>query len=177
MVEKIESKKLSPDMRLLDLEDIEKTTSRLIQKKTYGEKPSKSTKSIFKKNDVLYGKLRPYLDKVLVAEENGVCTTEIIPIRIYTGINPFYLRWFLKNPSFITHVNDLTYGVKMPRLGTDDAKKTIFALPPLPEQIRIVEKVDQLMKLCDELEEKVKENQKNSELLMEAVLREAFESA
>ena len=48
-------------------------------------------------------------------------------------------------------------------------------LSPLSEQKRIVEKVNQLMKLVDELESKVKENQKNSELLMEAVLKEAFE--
>ena len=54
-------------------------------------------------------------------------------------------------------------------------KKLPIPLPPLPEQHRIVEKVDKLMKLCDELEAKVKENQHNAEKLMEAVLKESFE--
>jgi len=63
-----------------------------------------------------------------------------------------------------------------PKLALDRINTTIIPLLPLAEQIRIVEKVDQLMKFCDELEEKVKENQKNSELLMDAILREAFEN-
>ncbi|GAH50195.1 unnamed protein product [marine sediment metagenome] len=54
-------------------------------------------------------------------------------------------------------------------------KEIIIPLPTLSEQKRIVEKVDQLMNLCDQLESQVKENQKHSEVLMNAVLREAFE--
>jgi len=53
-------------------------------------------------------------------------------------------------------------------------KKTVIPLPPLPEQKRIVEKVDVLMKLCDELEERINENKKSSEVLMSAVLKESF---
>jgi len=66
-------------------------------------------------------------------------------------------------------------GTSIPQLTVPMIKPKLIPLPPLNEQKRIVEKVDQLMKLCDELEEKVKENQNNADLLMEAVLREAFE--
>ena len=173
--EKADSKKIHPDTWVLDLEDIEKDSSKLLQRLRFKEKNSLSTKSIFYKNDVLYGKLRPYLDKVIVADENGVCTTEILPIRCYIPINAHYIRIYLKNSQFINYVNSKVYGMKMPRLGTDDGRKALFALPSFSEQKRIVEKVDQLMKLCDELETKVKENQNNSKLLIEAVLREAFE--
>jgi type I restriction enzyme, S subunit len=173
-VEKIESKDIYSDEWLLDLEDIEKITSKLLVKKKFKENPSKSSKNKFIRGDILYGKLRPYLDKVIVAEENGVCTTEIVPIRPFI-INSYYLRWYLKNKEFISYVNSLTYGVKMPRLGTSDAERSLVSVPPLNEQKRIVEKIDQLMKLCDELEEQVKKNQTNSEKLMNAVLREAFE--
>ena len=174
--EKADSKSIRPYTWVLDLEDIEKDSSKLLQKIRFKDRNSLSTKSIFYKNDVLYGKLRPYLDKVIVADEDGVCTTEILPIRSYFQINPHYIRIYLKNSEFINYVNSKVYGMKMPRLGTEDGRKALFALPPLAEQKRIVKKVDQLMKLCDELEQKVKENQKNSELLMEVMLKEAFEN-
>ena len=137
---------------ILDLEDIEKESSRLLVKNIIKNKSFNSSKKIFKKGDVLYGKLRPYLDKVIVAEEDGICTTEILPLRIYYGIDSYYLKWFLKSPMFIQYVNQLTYGVKMPRLGTEDGKNALLALPPLAEQKRIVSKVEELMQLVDKLE-------------------------
>ncbi len=57
---------LSPNTWILDLEDIEKNTSRLLAKNKIKDKPFNSSKKIFTKGDVLYGKLRPYLDKVIV---------------------------------------------------------------------------------------------------------------
>lgn len=143
---------LNENTWILDLEDIEKESSKLLVKNIIKNKSFNSSKKIFKKGDVLYGKLRPYLDKVIVAEENGICTTEIIPLRIYYGIDSYYLKWFLKSPMFIQYVNQLTYGVKMPRLGTEDGKNALFALPPLAEQKRIVAKVEELLNLVNKLE-------------------------
>ena len=144
--------KLDENTWILDLEDIEKESSRLLVKNTIKHKSFNSSKKIFKKGDVLYGKLRPYLDKVIVAEEDGICTTEILPLRIYYGIDSYYLKWFLKSPLFIQYVNQLTYGIKMPRLGTEDGKNALLALPPLAEQKRIVAKVEELMQLVNKLE-------------------------
>jgi len=143
---------IASDAWLLDLEDIEKETSRLIYRAKYSERQSKSTKSTFQKGDVLYGKLRPYLDKVIVADADGVCTTEIVPIVPSQAIHSEFLRLLLKRPAFLSHVNSLMYGVKMPRLGTEDAVQSIHPLPPISEQRRIVAKIDQLMARCDELE-------------------------
>ena len=148
---------------LLDLEDIEKTTSNLIYRAKYSERQSKSTKSTFEKNDVLYGKLRPYLDKVIVADQNGVCTTEIVPIVPYKKVDSYFLRYLLKRPTFLKFVDSLMYGVKMPRLGTQDAINSIHPLPPYEEQKRIVEKINQLMALCDELE-KLKQQKETQKL-------------
>ncbi len=146
------SGEIADDTWLLDLEDIEKETSRVIYRAKYSERLSKSTKSTFQKGDVLYGKLRPYLNKVVVADTDGVCTTEIIPIVPSSAIDSQFLRWLMKRPAFLTYVDSLMYGVKMPRLGTDDAVKSIHPLPPLVEQQRIVARIDQLMARCDELE-------------------------
>ena len=141
-----------PEVWVLDLEDIEKDSSRILYRAKYSERESKSTKSVFCAGDVLYGKLRPYLNKVVVADEGGVCTTEIVPIVPCIGIFSGYLGILLKRPDFLAYVNSKSYGVKMPRLGTTDAIMSLHPIPPLAEQKRIVDKVDALMALCDKLE-------------------------
>ncbi len=163
--DKIEPDKILINTWVLELEDIEKGTSKLIKRRTNQFRKSKSTKSVFYKNDVLYGKLRPYLDKVLIADYDGVCTTEILPLRGYRDLLPQYLRWFLKSPDFIEYANNSTHGMNLPRLGTEKGKVAIFALPPYQEQHRIVAKVGQLMALCDELD-KLKERRDRKRMLM-----------
>jgi type I restriction enzyme S subunit len=143
---------ISDETWVLDLEDIEKDTSKLLQKFRFSERRSLSDKNSFQAGDVLYGKLRPYLNKVIVADEDGVCTTEILPIRCYGSFDSHYFKVALKSPYFINYVNVRSYGMKMPRLGTEDGRKACFPLPPLAEQHRIVAKVDELMALCDQLE-------------------------
>lgn len=162
---------------VLELEDIEKDTSRLIQVIRNKDRKSKSNKNRFYKGDVLYGKLRPYLKKVLVAPEDGVCSTEIIPFRGYGNIESRYIMYIMKSPYIDKIVNSITHGMNMPRLGTKNALELLIPLPPINEQKRIVEKVDQLMALCDELEKNIEQSKKDSELLMQSVLQEAFKDA
>ena len=135
------------NMWILDLEDIEKDTSKLLSRYRIKDKKFNSTKKTFCKGNVLYSKLRPYLNKVMVADEDGICTSEIIPLQIYYGIVPEYLKECLKSPYFYQYVNSLTYGIKMPRLGTTNGKRSLIPLPPIQEQQRIVEKIEQLFKI------------------------------
>ncbi|EOZ4596343.1 restriction endonuclease subunit S [Morganella morganii] len=151
--DKAEPTDADADTWIVELEDIEKSTSRLLNRVTFSERPFKSSKNKFNKNDVLYGKLRPYLDKVLVADDSGVCTTEIIPIKVYGNILPGYLRLLLKSPRFIAYANESTHGMNLPRLGTDKAIHAVVELTAIAEQVRIVNKVDELMSLCDQLEQ------------------------
>jgi len=150
---------IGSDIWVLDLEDIEKDSSRILQRLTNATRQSRSTKSSFCKGDVLYGKLRPYLNKVVVADQNGVCTTEIVPIVPAQGLDSGFLRLLLKRPGFLEYVNQLTYGVKMPRLGTRDAEESLHPLPPTTEQRRIIARVDELMLLLDRLEAKRQERE------------------
>lgn len=151
--DKAEPENVTPDTWILELEDIEKVTSKLLHKVTFAERPFKSSKNRFSQGDVLYGKLRPYLDKVIVANEPGVCTTEIIPITSYGNIYPEFLRLLLKAPNFITYANSSTHGMNLPRLGTEKAQHAVIELAPIQEQLRIVSHVDKLMSLCDQLEQ------------------------
>ncbi len=140
------------DLWIIELEDIEKVSSKLLKRVTFGERAFKSSKNVFQKGDVLYGKLRPYLDKVVVADREGACTTEIIPISSFGFVNPEYLRLVLKSQHFIDYANSSTHGMNLPRLGTDKARQALVPIPPIQEQKRIVAKVNELMALCDELE-------------------------
>ena len=162
---------------LLELEDIEKNTSRLLQKIKVKERSAKSHKSEFMKGDVLYGKLRPYLNKALVASEDGYSTTEIVSLRPYCDIVPEYAVVCLKRSDFHAYVEQSGQGTKMPRLRKVDAIKASFPLPPLAEQKRIVTKVNKLMALCDKLEAQITDNQNNTNELVKAISRETFPNA
>ena len=94
----------------LDLEDIEKG-GRLIVRKTVGERKAIGDKTVFSKGDILYRKLRPYLLKILVAPECGICTPEIVPFQVYGGIVSEYIVNFLRSPYVDNLINSITYRV------------------------------------------------------------------
>ncbi len=169
---KADTAHISEDTWVLDLEDIEKETSKLVAKVRYYERKALSTKSIFAKGDVLYSKLRPYLDKVIIADEDGVCTTEILPLKCYGGLNPSYFKVTLKSKNFLSYVNSVTKGMKMPRLGTKEGELALIPIAPIDEQHRIVEKIDQLMQFCDELENTIHQNLTNTQELLKVALKE-----
>ena len=141
--QKVNAQNADPSIWGLDLEDIEKG-GRLISCKTVGERKAVGDKTVFSKGDILYSKLRPYLLKILVAPDDGICTPEIVPFRVYGEIDPEYIVYFLKSPYVDTLINTVTYGVKMPRVGTDTMVSLFVPIPPLKEQHRIVEKLHEL---------------------------------
>ncbi|MFA5184511.1 MAG: restriction endonuclease subunit S [Patescibacteria group bacterium] len=172
--EKIEPKNILDDVWVLDLEDIEKESSRFINFEIYKNRKSNSTKSVFKKGDVLYSKLRPYLDKVVVAPKDGVCTTEILPLPMFGGMDSSFFMYAMKRKDFLRYADQKVKGMKMPRLGTEDGKRALFPLPPIAEQKAIVIKIEKLMKQISKLEEKIKQNKQDAEMLMQSFLVEAF---
>ena len=142
--QKINAKDADVSIWGLDLEDIEKG-GRLLVKKTVGERKAVGDKIVFTKGDILYSKLRPYLLKILVAPDSGICTPEIVPFTVYGGISAEYIVNFLKSPYVDGLVNGETYGIKMPRAGTDTMISLLVPLPPLSEQHRIVAKIEELL--------------------------------
>ena len=147
----IDTKDIPENAWILDLEDIEKDTGKILQKLTKKERNSASTKHLFYKNQVLYSKLRPYLNKVVLADDNGYCTSEILPLNFNSCILPEYAKHYLMSPTFLRYANHCSYGVKMPRLGTQDGKKAVLTIPPINEQKRIADKVSQLFSLLDSI--------------------------
>lgn len=146
--EKISPPEITNDMWSLDLEDIQKETGTILVKTLASERKISGDKVKFRKGQVLYSKLRPYLKKILVAPDDGICTPELVPFNVY-GIDANYISYVLKSPHVDCIINTATYGVKMPRVGTDTMINLLIPLPPLEEQYRIVAKIEELLPYCD----------------------------
>lgn len=146
---KAEPNEITPDTWVLELEDIEKDTTKVLQRVTFAERQSKSTKNRFAEGDVLYGKLRPYLNKVAFADSPGVCTTEIVPIKPNDAVVGRYLFHWLRHPLFLAYVTEVSHGVNMPRLGTESGRLAPFVLAPRAEQKRIADKLDTVLTRVD----------------------------
>lgn len=123
---------------VLELEDMESYTGRLLQIKKKKDRAISGTRHSFKSGDILFSRLRTYLNKVLLSNKDGFCSTEMIPITPLKCIIPEYLYYWLRSPLFVEYSSSCGYGVKMPRLSTSDANKAIVPLPPLEEQKCIV---------------------------------------
>ena len=137
---------IDPSSWVLDLEDIEKDSGRVLQKKAMRETQSKSDKHSFYKGNVLYSKLRPYLNKVIVADDDGYCTTEILAFDFGQYIVAQYAQIYLMSPYFVDYAMAGAYGVKMPRIGSTRGNAALMPIPPFNEQIRIVERYNIICK-------------------------------
>ena len=120
------------------LENIESNTGRLINFVQTDSQTIKSSKTIFKKNHVLYGKLRPYLNKVFLPDFDGMCSTDILVLEPNSNTVKEFLAYFLRSKHVLSLTSKLMYGTKMPRINTRDLSDIKLGLPSKNEQCRIV---------------------------------------
>ncbi|MHA2817551.1 restriction endonuclease subunit S, partial [Streptococcus agalactiae] len=112
-----------------------------------------SNKVSFSQNAVLYAKLRPNLKKVIVADEDGFATTELIPIKLFGNTSPEYIKHCMVSPFYYFNIIQSVYGVKMPRVNSTFLSTTLIPLPPLAEQKRIVAQIEKALVKVDEYAE------------------------
>lgn len=140
----VSSEYISDNAWILDLEDIEKDSGKIVRKKRMNELRAKSDKHKFYCGNVLYSKLRPYLNKVVVADEDGFCTSEILAFD-FAPIVSEYAQAYLMSPFFVDYATNGAYGVKMPRIGSERGNNALMPLPPLQEQNRIILRLNQII--------------------------------
>ena len=158
--EKFEAK---PEESLyLGLENIESGTGRLLLD-DLAENVA-STVVAFREDDVLFGKLRPYLAKVVHANFDGVGTTELLVLRPKDDVESRFLFYYLLSDGFIDTVNSSTYGAKMPRANSEQVGDLTVNLPPLAEQRAIAAFLDRQTARLDDL---IAEQRRLIELLQE----------
>lgn len=103
----------------------------------------------FRKNDILFGKLRPYLAKVHLCERAGIALGDIFVLRPLSGFDSSFLRYLLISEKFIQYVDSSTYGAKMPRANWDFIGNIYVAYPTLDKQRDISKYLDKEMQRFD----------------------------
>lgn len=142
---------VSGDTWILDLEDI-KSGGQIIKKTRVSGKRFIGDKTAFYKGQVLYSKLRPYLKKVLVADEDGISTPELVSFDLYGGVIPQYIVYCLLSSFTDRAIEKRSYGVKMPRIDSAFMVNLPIPIPPVSEQQFIVDRVQAAFLKIDEID-------------------------
>jgi restriction endonuclease S subunit len=131
----------------IGLENIESNTGRLLNVPLVQGRDIKSIKSIFRKGDILYGKLRPNLNKVIVADRDGIASTDIWVLRARPTVEPRYVANFLRSPQIVQRMSQIAVGANLPRVDADAFDSISIPLPPFSEQLRIVDLLNEVAEL------------------------------
>lgn len=133
------------------------------------------TTNLFRKGDVLYGKLRPYLKKVVVAEYDGCCSTEIVPLKCNDRLYPDYLKYWFLEDSTSDRINATCGGCRMPRANMKDVLQFDIPITTLTEQQRIVDVLDAEFEKIDRLRSNAELNLQHAKALFQAALKTELE--
>jgi type I restriction enzyme S subunit len=134
----------------------------------------KSSTFKFSPEHVLYGRLRPYLSKVMLPDFTGHCSTEIFPIKPHPELTREFLQyWFLRDAT-VEQIDATSTGARMPRADMNAVLDFEFPLPPLPEQRRIVGILDEAFEGIAAARANAEKNLQNARALFESHLQSVF---
>jgi type I restriction enzyme S subunit len=134
----------------------------------------KTIKNKFNVGEILYGKLRPYLNKVYLAKENGVCSTDILVLKTKKNCNAQFLTHLMLGVDFVNTMSENTSGVNLPRVSTKFILEYPINLPPIEEQHRIVQEIESRLSVADKMEQSIQESLQKAEALRQSILKKAF---
>ena len=159
----------------LGLEDIESNSGKILKKHSdVAIEEGISTTFAFGPDHVLFGKLRPYLNKVALPDYEGRCTTEIIPLLPADGVDRRYLAWLLRRQETVAEAMREKTGSRMPRADIDELLKLIMPLPPLSEQSRIATVLNEQMPVIEKGRAAAEAQLEATKALPAAYLRQVF---
>lgn len=163
--------RLPSPCRIINLDQIEKETGYLSETEWTDPKQASSSTHAYTSDHVLYSKLRPNLNKVVCPDDVGLCTTELIRLRPEPAkLRRKFLTYFLRSEHYMGFARQVVAGAKMPRMVMDRFWEFEIPLPPLPEQDRIVEILDQ----ADTLRQQRRQADALSQRILPALFQEMF---
>ncbi len=136
------------DWILVAPDHIESETGRLISLQTAGGQGAISGKYVFHPNDVLYSKIRPYLCKAVLADEQGLCSADMYPLRPNEGVAPQFLLAVVLGSAFTRFASAVSMRSGFPKINRTELAEYRMAWPPSDEQVRMSD----LIKASDQRE-------------------------
>lgn len=144
-----------PNLLQISPENIEKDTGNIFGIKTVRETGIISDNHLFNKGQIIYSKVRPTLNKVIIADFDGLCSADMYPIE--TIVNVKYLVYFMRSKLFVSQVDRISSDrVKMPKINKMELKQLFCFIPSEEEQKRIVELLDSK---CNKIDKVILEKQ------------------
>ena len=134
----------------------------------------KSLKNVFHPQQILYGKLRPYLNKHDIATFDGVCSTDILVFNVVLATIPKFINFFLDQDTFIEYAISNSKGINLPRVSESVVLNAKCPLPPFAEQQRIVDRIESLFAKLDEAKQKAQDALDSFDTRKAAILHKAF---
>ncbi len=155
---------------LLNLDMVEAQTGNILDYLYVDKSKIGGSTCSFDESNILYSKLRPYLNKVVIPMKKGCATSELLPLSPSELLNRIYLAYLLKNDSFVAFISEKVAGAKMPRVQMEDFRKFPCMLPPLYMQNEFASLIQQL----DKSKVRIKKSLEKLEMTYKALLQEYF---
>ena len=134
----------------------------------------KSLKTVFKAGDILYGKLRPYLNKHDIAQFDGICSTDILVYRTQYPQTAKYINYFMNTELFISTAVSNSKGINLPRVSEKEIGNIVVNIPLIAEQTEIVRILDDLLAKEQQAKEAAEGVLEQIDLIKKAILARAF---
>ncbi|TLT08482.1 hypothetical protein FE243_00910 [Aliarcobacter thereius] len=163
-----------PNLIYFSLEDIETQTGKILNYKTVNESGVKGTAVSFDDNVVLYSKLRPYLNKVIVPNLEGCATTELVVLKPKDKLDKYFLASYLRSSNIVNFLNNDSMGAKMPRTNMKTFRNLDIPLPPLKTQQKVVAYLDEISNKIEKIKQIQKEKMQSLKELKASILDKAF---
>jgi type I restriction enzyme S subunit len=156
-------------------ENMESKTCRLLPYRTAEQDGIRSGNYLFSEGTILYSKIRPYLQKAVFVDFEGVCSADVYPIKVInSGLEPRFVMWSLVASPFTDYANRLSGRTRMPKLNRKQLFGFTYAYPSLNEQRRIVAHLDGLQSKVDALKKLQSETAAELAALLPSTLDKAF---
>lgn len=157
---------------LLNLDMVESNSGRIIDFNYVDKEEIGSSTCTFDTSNVLYSKLRPYLNKVVIPDRIGYATSEMIPLKPNKKVlNREYLTYSLRNKSFVDYISEKVSGAKMPRVVMNDFKSFELPIPPIELQNEFAEFVTKIDEIKSKMETSLSELEDNFNSLMQKAFK------
>ena len=161
---------VSENIWLLNLDMIESQSGKVLDRIIVSKNKINASTCAFDDKNVLYSKLRPYLNKVVLPDQEGYCTTELVPLRPSNKLNREFLATLLRSDAFVGYINEKTAGAKMPRVSMNIFRQFECILPPITLQ----EQFSVFYKQVDKSKFAVQKSLEKTKLLFDSLMQEYF---